>query len=62
MFKYIANKIKVLHEERDLNPVLNCKVYRNCGCSHVDGPLCNLKTCAVSVTKTFTPTKVSTND
>lgn len=27
------------------DPVRECEVYRQSGCAHVDGPLCDMKTC-----------------
>lgn len=29
------------------DPVYNCDVYRKEGCSHVDGMLCDMKTCKI---------------
>lgn len=31
--------------ERDTDPVRHCEHYRHMGCSHVDGPLCDMKAC-----------------
>lgn len=41
--------IKVLKDWRKQDPVRYCKVYRAVGCAHVDGMLCNMKTCDVVV-------------
>ena len=43
-----------------LDPVHNCLVYKTVGCAHVDGPLCDLKTCNVKVE--ITPGAVSDID
>jgi hypothetical protein len=32
-----------------LDPVKTCEVYKKHGCSHVDGPLCDVETCTVTV-------------
>lgn len=29
------------------DPVLRCEVYRDLGCGHVDGPLCDLTDCRI---------------
>lgn len=31
--------------ERLNDPIYNCKLYKEKGCSHVNGYLCNMKTC-----------------
>jgi hypothetical protein len=31
----------------DSDPVQNCDVYKKIGCSHVDGMLCDMKTCNI---------------
>ena len=33
----------------DNDPVKQCNVYKRVGCSHVDGPLCQMKTCDIVV-------------
>lgn len=33
----------------DNDPVKHCNVYKRVGCSHVDGPLCNMKSCDIVV-------------
>lgn len=38
------------------DPVRHCKVYKTVGCAHVDGMLCNMKTCDVQAVVTITPT------
>lgn len=40
----LFNKIKELFNS---DPVYNCKVYTKIGCSHVDGLLCDFKTCSL---------------
>lgn len=42
MIKKIAAKIK---NRRQNDPVYSCQQYKTHGCAHVDGMLCNLKTC-----------------
>lgn len=37
------------------DPVRHCKVYKTVGCAHVDGMLCNMKTCDVKATVKITP-------
>ena len=37
------------------DPVLHCNVYKTVGCTHVDGMLCNMKTCDVKVQLEITP-------
>jgi len=44
----IINFIQSWHSDSD-DPVRNCRVYRKLGCAHVDGMLCNLRTCDVVV-------------
>ena len=34
------------------DPTKHCQVYKACGCVHVDGPLCDVRTCEVKVTIT----------
>lgn len=31
----------------DTDPVYSCDVYKKEGCSHVDGYLCDMKTCTI---------------
>ncbi len=31
----------------DTDPVYSCVVYKEIGCSHVDGMFCNMKTCDI---------------
>jgi hypothetical protein len=37
------------------DPVWNCKVHRTVGCAHVDGPLCDMRTCNIRVSVEVTP-------
>lgn len=32
-----------------LDPLKHCEVYKQHGCAHVDGPLCDVETCTVVV-------------
>lgn len=40
---------------RTLDPVKHCLVYRSVGCSHVDGMLCNMRTCSIKAQIEVTP-------
>lgn len=37
---------KILHMDDD-DPVYHCPVFKKHGCSHVDGMLCDMKTCPI---------------
>jgi hypothetical protein len=37
------------------DPIRHCNVYKSFGCAHVDGMLCNMKTCDVEITIKVTP-------
>lgn len=41
IFKRILKKIV----DKMNDPVLSCSVYKEIGCCHVDGYLCDMKTC-----------------
>jgi len=41
----IIEFFKKYNEYRKNDPVYSCKVYKNLGCAHVDGLLCDMKTC-----------------
>tara|TARA_R110000787_G_scaffold62470_3_gene141262 strand:+ start:1337 stop:1516 length:180 start_codon:yes stop_codon:yes gene_type:complete len=46
MLKYLTefwNKIT----DKENDPVRSCDVYKKIGCSHVDGYLCDMKTCDI---------------
>ena len=46
MLRYIKRLwTKILDPSND--PVHNCDVYTDLGCSHVDGYLCDMKTCGI---------------
>lgn len=53
----VFNKIKKLFisykEYRKYDPVKNCKVYKEEGCSHIDGYLCDMRNC--DILKGFPP-------
>ena len=49
-------KVIKMYRERTLDPVKNCLVYRAVGCAHVDGMLCNMRTCDIKVHVAITPT------
>ena len=44
-----------LYRDRTLDPVKHCLVYRAVGCAHVDGMLCNVRTCNIKATVEITP-------
>ena len=35
--------------DRSNDPVFNCELYKEAGCSHVDGPLCDFPYCSMLV-------------
>jgi hypothetical protein len=41
------------------DPVKHCKVYKTVGCAHVDGFLCDMRTCTISVTVNVQPNDIS---
>lgn len=43
------NTIIRLNRSLPKDPVKHCKVYKQFGCSHVDGMLCNYNTCDMRV-------------
>ena len=43
----LKSKLQSAVESKLKNPVTCCKVYREIGCSHVDGFLCNMDTCSI---------------
>ena len=49
--------IKTLKDwrNRTQDPVKHCMVYKAVGCAHVDGMLCNMKTCDIVVRIDLTP-------
>jgi hypothetical protein len=49
------NLIQMLFPWSKDDPVLHCNVYKTVGCAHVDGMLCNMKTCDVKVQLEITP-------
>lgn len=55
------NIIKIFKEyrERTRDPVKHCNVYRTVGCAHVDGMLCNMQTCAITVQVEVKPQSVT---
>jgi hypothetical protein len=44
------------------DPVKLCQVYRIAGCAHVDGPLCDMRTCGDTVQLTISPWKVESEN
>lgn len=55
MFETIK-KILMVGED---DPVWNCKLYKEIGCSHVDGMLCDFPEC--SMNKEYTESEVKQN-
>lgn len=47
--------IQLLFPRSKNDPVRHCNVYKTVGCAHVDGMLCNMKTCDVKVSVQITP-------
>lgn len=45
-FRKIINVvIRMFNDEND--PLKHCEVYKQIHCSHIDGYLCNMKTCSI---------------
>ena len=44
------------------DPVRHCKVYKMFGCAHVDGPICDMRTCTIRVAAEITPNKAKEVD
>ena len=44
MLQKILNWFKNI---RSNDPVYSCIVYKRHGCSHIDGMICNMKTCSI---------------
>lgn len=40
--------LKFLKELKENDPVYSCKVYKDLGCSHVDGFLCDFPNCSIN--------------
>ena len=36
-------------DNHDNDPVCHCQVYKTVGCAHVDGMLCDMRTCDIEV-------------
>ena len=58
-YYYVIDK-EIDKSKRNLDPVKHCKVYKANGCAHVDGFMCNMKTCNISVTVVISPTSIKT--
>lgn len=43
----ILQKLLSFFKPSPTDPVHNCEVYKKDGCAHVDGPLCDIKTCDI---------------
>lgn len=46
MLEVLRRWIWLFYDYRVNDPVYNCSVYKEEGCSHVDGFLCDIKTCS----------------
>jgi hypothetical protein len=55
--KYIAKLISCFKADQ-FDPVRNCNVYKTLGCSHVDGFLCDMRTCGINHEVRITPTVI----
>jgi len=53
--------MKIFKRIRDIppDPVKHCNVYRTVGCAHVDGMLCNMRTCDITVQIEVRPQSVA---
>lgn len=47
--RFLRSLLKKWNECRLNDPIYNCEVYKSEGCSHVDGFLCDMKTCDIRV-------------
>ena len=43
----VQRLIEILENSLRNDPVKHCEVYREIGCAHVDGYLCDMKTCDI---------------
>ena len=52
--------MKIFNRIRDipLDPVNHCNVYKTVGCAHVDGMLCDMRTCEITVRVSVKPQSV----
>ena len=49
LFKFIRSLLKEIKSMLyDNDPVYNCDYYKNKGCSHVDGLVCNFPNCELN--------------
>ncbi len=48
--------MKLFDDSQD--PVRHCKVFKLVGCAHVDGPLCDMRTCTIEVGAVIRPAGV----
>ena len=48
-------KKQLLDDAKAADPVRHCKVYKLVGCCHVDGPLCDMRTCTIEVKVIVSP-------
>jgi len=55
------NIIQVIRNwrNRSIDPVKHCNVYKSVGCAHIDGMLCNMRTCNVKVVVSIEPQKIN---
>lgn len=56
LIKMLRQATKVIDIPPD--PVKHCQVYRHAGCAHVDGMLCDMRTCTIKVTLKITPNDI----
>ena len=50
--------IKFVEKLRRLDPAKHCAVYRVAGCAHIDGMLCNVRTCTIKISVEVSPRDV----
>lgn len=55
--KFIKKLISYFKVDQ-FDPVRNCKVYKTIGCCHVDGFLCDMRTCEKSHTVWISPKSI----
>jgi hypothetical protein len=40
------------------DPMKHCHVYKTVGCVHVDGPICDIRTCDMTLSVTIVPNAI----
>ena len=57
----IAYLVKLIYPNVSPDPI-NCQVHRKLGCSHIDGYLCDMRTCNIKEVVSITPYTVTQED